>query len=88
MLLAIQANTGDARGALQIFARTGENDDGFDTIAPAFRMAQCAVPGTIISNAASARAMLSLAPDLSIEPLGELSDAAGPIEIYAISSKA
>lgn len=88
MLRAIQANTYDARSALKIVARTDRNDDSFDVIAPVLRMAQCAVPGAIISDAASARAMLSFARDLSIEPLGELSDAAGPIEIYAISSKA
>ena len=88
MLLAIQASTGNARAALQIVAHPGKNDGGFGTIAPVLRMAQCAVPGAIISDAASARAMLSFARDLLIEPLGELSDAAGPIEIYAISSKA
>jgi len=88
MLLAIQASTGNARAALKIVAHPGKNDGGFGTIAPVLRMAQCAVPGAIISDAASARAMLSFARDLLIEPLGELSDAAGPIEIYAISSKA
>ncbi len=88
ILREIQIGTTNARTALQVVANAIDNDDGGDAITLVLRIAKCALPGTITADAASARALLSLFPNLWTEPLGELSDASGPIEIYAISPKA
>jgi hypothetical protein len=54
--------------------------------AQASRMAQCAAAGTCVADSITAKALLSILPKLRTEPLGELPDAAGALEIYAIAT--
>ncbi len=83
LLHGLRQNAPDARSALGI--TIGQAADDVDAhLVNVLRMAQCATVGTSIADAASARAMLSLFPKLRSEPLGELPDATGAMEIYAI----
>jgi len=74
----------DARAALKISADDSAAHFNSDSSAKLLRLAQCADPGTTIADSISARALLSEAPHLRTEPLGELADALGAMDIYAI----
>ena len=84
LLIGLRRTAPEARCATLV-AAVHMADEGGDThVAQAVRMAQCATAGTSVADAGSARAMLSQCPDMRTEPLGELPDANGAIEIYAI----
>ena len=61
-------------------------DDGVDSITAVKmeRLVQAAAPATVIATASAAMLMKATEPDLWIEPLGELPDAAGALSIYAL----
>ncbi len=84
LLIGLRRTAPDARCAT-VVAAVQTADGGSDThAAQALRMAQCATAGTSVADAGSARAMLSKCPDMRTEPLGELPDADGAMQIYAI----
>lgn len=87
-LLQREAVAHGARCAVEITAGNNHADLTSTQIAQLLRLAQCAVPGTIVASARTARAMLSRFPAMRIEPLGELPDAGGATEIYAIEPAA
>jgi tetratricopeptide (TPR) repeat protein len=85
LLTELRQNTPGARCAANIaISEASENDEV--QIAKTLRMAQCATAGMSVADAATARALLSVSPALRIEPLGELPDAGGPVEIYAFQT--
>jgi hypothetical protein len=83
-LVDLRRVTPDARAALKISAYDSAAHFNNDSSVKLLRLAQCADPGTTIADSISARALLSETPHLRTEPLGELADALGAMEIYAI----
>ncbi len=88
MLVALMHRAPDARSAVRVAAVNTGGDVEKAHLAKLLRMAQCATAGTVIADAYSARAILSVSPELRTEPLGELPDAGGAIAIYAIEPRA
>ncbi len=78
-----QANP-DARAALVMTASDASPRFTGEYCASLLRLSKCANPGTTIADRVTAHALLSTTSHLRIEPLGELADAGGAIEIYAI----
>lgn len=74
----------DARCAVAAIAGTITTGGSDSHVAKAVRMAQCAAAGTTVIDRASALAMRSIFPTMRFEPLGELPDTTGAIDIYAI----
>jgi hypothetical protein len=75
-----------ARCAVGATANATSNADTH--LAKILRMAQAAAAGTALADAGSARSILARFPKTRAEPLGELPDAEGAIEIYAIEPEA
>jgi hypothetical protein len=86
LLLELKKNAPQACCAVDILA--GDADLAGTQTARLLRLAQCASHGTTVASASTALAMLSHFPAMSVEPLGELPDAGGAIEIYAIQPAA
>ncbi len=87
-LSELESNAPDARCAVGISASDTDADLGSEQKAQLLRLAQCGPRGTTVASASTAQAMLSQFPAISIEPLGELPDAGGAIEIYAVQPAA
>jgi hypothetical protein len=86
VLLELKKNAPQACCAVGIFA--GDADLAGTQPARLLRLAQCAPRGTTVASASTALTMLSHFPAMPLEPLGELADAGGAIEIYAIQPAA
>lgn len=85
MLLAkLRKTVPEARCAMAAIAGTISASDTDTHIAKLVRMAQSAVAGTTVTDRTSALAMRSILPFMRFEPLGELPDTSGAINIYAI----
>ncbi len=76
----------DARCAVAAIAGAITTGDSDSHVAKVVRMAQCAAAGTTVTDKASALAMRSIFSTMRFEPLGELPDKTGAIDIYAILS--
>lgn len=83
-LSQLEADAPDGRCAVDMSASDTETTLTSTQSAQLLRLAQCAPCGTIVASAPTALTMLSRFPSMPIEPLGELPDAGGAIEIYAI----
>jgi hypothetical protein len=88
LLSELESDTPDACRAVDIFANDANADLASTQKARLLRLAQCGPGGTTVASASTALAMLSQFPAISIEPLGELPDAGGAIEIYAVQPAA
>jgi tetratricopeptide (TPR) repeat protein len=76
----------EARCAIGVAADAATDADA--QLAKILRMAQAATAGTSLADVCSARAMLAGFPKMRTEPLGELPDTGGAIEICAIEPEA
>lgn len=88
ILLGLANDAPDAACAVDISAGDYGADLAGAQKAQLLRLAQCAPRGITVTSASTALAMLSQFPSMPIEPLGELPDAGGAIEIYAIQPTA
>jgi hypothetical protein len=88
ILLGLANDAPDAACAVDISAGNYGADLASAQGAQLLRLAQCAPRGITVTSASTALAMLSQFPAMHIEPLGELPDAGGAIEIYAIQPMA
>lgn len=82
LLIQLRQAAPDARCAVSAAADETTDDDA--QIAKTLRMAKCAATGTSVADAATTKALLSISPTLRTEPLGELPDAGGAVDIYAV----
>ena len=82
----IRSNDGDARIAFSLSVNTGDNANQQRHGSRVIRMLQSAAMGTTIASADAAMALKSENPGLWTEALGELPDASGAIELYAIGA--
>jgi hypothetical protein len=83
---AIRRDDADARIAISLSVNTGDNANQQRHDSRVIRMLQAAAMGTTIASADAAMALKSENPGLWTEALGELPDASGAIELYAIGA--
>ena len=84
LLANVRQTRPDARCAVAAIAGAITTGGSDTHVAKVVRMAQCATAGTTVIDRASALAMRSIFPTMRFEPLGELPDTTGAIDIYAI----
>ncbi len=84
LLASVRQTKPDARCAVAAIAGAITTSGADSHVAKVARMAQCAAAGTTVTDRASALAMRSMFSTMRSEPLGELPDTTGAIDIYAI----